>query len=141
MASCVTCGSELHPERAEKYDYCTRRACQQENAKGLRILAYGVNKAADQYEVADGRTRAETAARAAAPERRASVQPGRRTAPTARPRRRATRPSTPPSWTASQQNLAGIYSARGMRPDEIAARLDLPTQTVIQMILATRKPA
>ena len=22
VAQCVTCGSELHPERAEKYDYC-----------------------------------------------------------------------------------------------------------------------
>jgi hypothetical protein len=23
MANCVICGRELHPERAEKYDYCT----------------------------------------------------------------------------------------------------------------------
>ena len=22
MAQCITCGSELHPERAEKYNYC-----------------------------------------------------------------------------------------------------------------------
>ena len=27
MATCVTCGVELHPERAEKYDYCTGPDC------------------------------------------------------------------------------------------------------------------
>jgi hypothetical protein len=57
MANCVTCGRELHPERAEKYDYCTDPECQKKNAKGLTILALGVNKAADHYQVLDERTR------------------------------------------------------------------------------------
>ena len=51
MAQCVTCGSELHPERAEKYDYCTKRECPEQNARPLTIAAVGVNKAADQYLV------------------------------------------------------------------------------------------
>jgi hypothetical protein len=138
MASCVTCGSELHPERAEKYDYCMKRECRERNARDLKILAYAVNKAADQYEVADGRTRAEAAARAEAPGRRASFQASKRPAGAARPRprRRAGETRDPgPSWTASQQHLAGIYSDRGMRPDEIAEKLGLPRRTVIQMLL------
>lgn len=49
VAPCVTCGSELHPERTEKYDYCSKRACREQNARPLRIAAAGVNKAADQY--------------------------------------------------------------------------------------------
>jgi hypothetical protein len=27
MAPCVSCGEELDPERAQKYDYCTRPEC------------------------------------------------------------------------------------------------------------------
>jgi DNA-directed RNA polymerase subunit N (RpoN/RPB10) len=50
MANCVTCGEELLPERAEKYDFCTRADCRDRNAKGLEIVAVGVNKAADQPE-------------------------------------------------------------------------------------------
>jgi hypothetical protein len=61
MAKCVTCGVELHPERAAKYDYCTDRACQEKNAKGLTVLAVGVNKAADLYEIVDERTREKVA--------------------------------------------------------------------------------
>jgi hypothetical protein len=145
MARCVTCGDELHPERAEKYDYCTRRECQERNARGLTVLAVGVNKAADQYEVVDGRTRAETAARAdhgrvpggdhgrvpgGRRGRAARVRPaGRRRPPGERPVR---------SWTKAQQDLARIHNARGMRPDEIARELGLPTGTVIQMLLAAR---
>src|SRR5262249_27497558 len=33
VAQCVTCGSELHPERAEKYDYCMAPECQEKNLK------------------------------------------------------------------------------------------------------------
>ena len=139
MASCVTCGSELHPERAEKYDYCMKRECRQRNARGLKILAYAVNKAADQYEVADGRTRAETAGRAESPGRRVSFKASKRPTGAVRPRpgRRAGDTGSPgPSWTASQQHLAGIYRDRGMRPDEIAEKLGLPRRTVIQMLLS-----
>ena len=62
MAQCVTCGSELHPERAEKYDYRTKRACREQNAKPLTIAAVGVNKAADQYLVLNERAKEDLAA-------------------------------------------------------------------------------
>ena len=62
MAHCVTCGSELHPERAERYDYCTNRECRERNAKPLTIAAVAVNKAADQYLVLNDRAREELAA-------------------------------------------------------------------------------
>jgi DNA-directed RNA polymerase specialized sigma24 family protein len=142
MTNCVTCGAELHPERAEKYSYCTRRECRERNARGLEILAVGVNKAADQYELVDGRTRAETASRADADPRPAAIPRPRRTAKgSARPRARARRahPSREPAWTAAQQQLAVLYSARGMRPDEIAGKLGLPAGTVIQMLLGARE--
>jgi hypothetical protein len=141
MARCVTCGSELHPERAVKYDYCTRRECQKQNARSLKILAVGVNKAADQYEVLDGRTRAETAARPYRDDRQASSGkdrvPARATPPGhgSPPRKGPGRP-----WSEPQQRLARIHNARGMRPDEIARELGLSTQTVIQMLL-DRAPA
>jgi DNA-binding NarL/FixJ family response regulator len=138
MATCVTCGSELHPERAVKYNYCTRRDCRERNAKGLKVLAVGVNKAADQYEVVDGRTRAETAARAD-DERMPAVGSGKvaaRTRPPARRRPHRERRARP--WSKPQQELARIRNARGMRPDEIARELGLSTGTVIEMLLAAR---
>lgn len=58
---CVTCGTELHPERARKYNYCMARECQEKNAKGLTMVAVGVNKAAEQYLILDERTRDELA--------------------------------------------------------------------------------
>ncbi len=61
MAQCITCGSELHPERAKKYNYCMAPACQEKNLKGLTMVAIGVNKAADQYLMLDERTRDELA--------------------------------------------------------------------------------
>src|SRR6266853_460041 len=61
MAQCITCWSELHPERAKKYNYCMAPACQEKNLKGLTMVAVGVNKAADQYLVLDERTKDELA--------------------------------------------------------------------------------
>src|SRR5947209_19235511 len=61
MANCVTCGEELHPERAEKYDYCTKPECRERNARGIQVAAVGVNKAADQFVVLDERTKREMA--------------------------------------------------------------------------------
>jgi len=61
MANCVTCGDELHPERAEKYDYCTKPECRERGSSGLRMVAVGVNKAADQYVILDERTEREVA--------------------------------------------------------------------------------
>ena len=53
MDKCVTCGQELHPERAKKYNYCMSPECQEKNAKGLTMVAVGVNKAADYYMKAE----------------------------------------------------------------------------------------
>jgi hypothetical protein len=61
VAQCVTCGSELHPERAEKYDYCMAPECQEKNLKGLTMVAVGVNKSAEQYLLLDEETRDELA--------------------------------------------------------------------------------
>lgn len=144
MARCVTCGSELHPERAQKYDYCTKRECRQLNARPLTIAAVGVNKAADQYLVLNDRAREDLAAgkyqdqrksssvtdgppRAAIRAPSAPARPARRT-PARKPPRR--------SWSKAQEDLALIYSDRGMRPDEIAERLGVSRYTATQMILA-----
>jgi DNA-binding CsgD family transcriptional regulator len=146
VAQCIACGSELHPERAEKYDYCTKRACREQNAKPLTIAAVAVNKAADQYLVLDQRAREDLAAGKYQDRRKSSsVTDGpRRAAPRAGPV--ATRPSrrTPApqpqrrSWSRSQEDLALIYSERGMRPDEIADRLGVSRSTAMQIILAAK---
>jgi DNA-directed RNA polymerase subunit N (RpoN/RPB10) len=61
MAQCITCGTELHPERARKYDYCMAGECQEKNAKGLTMVAVGMNKAADELMILDERTQADLA--------------------------------------------------------------------------------
>src|SRR5690348_15881664 len=61
VAQCVTCGSELHPERAKKYDYCMAPECQEKNLKGLTMVAVGMNKSAEQYMLLDDETRDELA--------------------------------------------------------------------------------
>jgi hypothetical protein len=75
MPQCVTCGSELHPERAQKYNYCMARECQEKNAKGLTMVAVGVNKAAEQYMILDERTREELASGKYHDQRRGSFGP------------------------------------------------------------------
>jgi hypothetical protein len=149
MAHCVTCGSELHPERAEKYTYCTKRECREQNAKPLTIAAVAVNKAADQYLVVNERTRADLAAGKYQDQRKSSSVTGGRPlkrAPglgtrTARRRPAAREPAAPgrPTWTGSQEDLAGIYSAQGMRPDQIAERLGVSRYTATQMVLAAKR--
>ena len=61
MALCVTCGSELHPERARKYDYCLAAECQEKNFKGLTMVAVGMNKAADEFLILDEQAREDLA--------------------------------------------------------------------------------
>jgi hypothetical protein len=152
MAHCVTCGSELHPERAEKYDYCTRPECREQNARPLTIAAVAVNKSADQYLVLNERTREDLAAGRYQDHRKSSSitdgPPRRRartpaaTKPGPKPGRRPPTPQPPRrSWTKPQEDLALIYSARGMRPDEIADRLGVSRYRATQMILAARSRA
>jgi hypothetical protein len=155
MPQCVTCGRELHPERAQKYNYCMARECQEKNAKGLTMVAVGVNKAAEQYMILDDRTREELAsgkyhdqrrgsfgppARPAGAEAKTSAasaaEPARRPAPLAS--RRASRAVPRRPWTKSQEKLALLYNEQRLRPDEIAQRLGLSTYLVTQIILASR---
>ncbi len=147
MAQCVTCGSELHPDRAKKYDYCMAPACQEQNLKGLTMVAIGVNKAADQYLLLDERTRDELASGKFRDQRRGSfgtslpssgppaeVGPARRPSP----RRPAPRPEPRRPWSKSQEKLALLYNEQGMRPQEIAGKLGLSTYLVSQIILTSR---
>jgi hypothetical protein len=158
VAQCVTCGSELHPERAEKYDYCLAPECQEKNLKGLTIVAVGVNKSAEQYLLLDDETRDELArgkfhdqrrgsfgtsvpSQAASPAQPASPahptpgQPARRAQP---PRPRPAPREVPRPWTKSQEKLAMLYNEQGRRPDEIAQKLGLSTYLVTQIILSSR---
>jgi hypothetical protein len=159
MDKCVTCGRELHPERAKKYNYCVSRECQEKNLKGLTMVAVGVNKSAEQYMILDENTREELASgkyrdqrreffgtRAPAPTPAPAEAPGPAQAPApaqvpvkAKPRPQAARRTvTRPPWTRSQEKLALLYNEQGLRPDEIAAKLGLSPYQVAQIILNTR---
>jgi hypothetical protein len=78
MPQCVTCGRDLHPERAEKYSYCMAPECQEKNAKSLTVVAVGVNKAAEQYMILDDRIREELASGKYDDQRRGSFGPAER---------------------------------------------------------------
>ncbi|HEV2254510.1 MAG TPA: hypothetical protein VGS06_15055 [Streptosporangiaceae bacterium] len=165
MAQCVTCGSELHPDRAKKYDYCMKPECQEKNLKGLTMVAVGVNKSAEQYLLLDEQTQDELASGKFADQRRGSFGTSVPTSPagTAAPRpARPARPArsqpaqdkpaqnkpaprrpaparpAPKPWTKSQERLALLYNEQGRRPDEIASKLGLSTYTVTQIILGSR---
>ena len=155
MEKCVTCGRELHPERAKKYNYCMSRECQEKNAKGLTMVAVGVNKAAEQYMILDERTREELASGKYHDQRRGSFGTSATSSPPARaagqparaaeqppPRKPGPRP-TPPKparrpWSRSQERLALLYNEQGRSPDEIATKLGLSRYNVTQIILNAR---
>jgi hypothetical protein len=147
VARCITCGTPLHPERAEKYDYCTKPECRAKNARSLTIAAVGVNKAADQFVVLDERTQEEMAGGRYLDARRASS-----IAPTPPPRRRRSHPAETPvarrprpqqpteSWTESQQHLALALHMTGKKTlEEISERLKLRSDTVAEMIVAAKR--
>jgi DNA-binding CsgD family transcriptional regulator len=159
MAQCITCGSELHPDRAKKYDYCMKPECQEKNLKGLTMVAVGVNKSAEQYLLLDEQTRDELAQGKFADQRRGSFgtsvpSPSPAEAGTAATAATAVRPQPAPRrpapsrpavtraprspWTKSQERLALLYNEQGKRPEEIAAKLGLSTYTVTQIILGSR---
>jgi hypothetical protein len=157
MDKCVTCGRELHPERAKKYNYCMSPECQEKNAKGLTMVAVGVNKAAEQYMILDENTRDEIAsgkyhdqrrgsfgttvtssapspAPSAAPRPHPAVPPQRPAAPAAPAAPKVTRKA----WSQRQQRLALLYNEQGLRPDEIAEKIGLSRYLVTQIILNAR---
>jgi hypothetical protein len=106
-----------------------------------------VNKAADQYLVLDDRAREDLAAgryqdqrKSASVAERPLREGARPPSPGPRPARRtpAPRPGRRRPWSSSQEELALIYSTRGMRPDEIAERLGVSRYTATQMVLAAK---
>jgi hypothetical protein len=171
MAQCITCGTELHPERARKYNYCMAPECQEKNAKGLTMVAIGMNKAADELMILDERTAEDLATGKYRDQRRGSFGTSTPAAePAAAPRAvrsstpaapravrspaqpagpaqaRPARPSPSPAatrrpWTARQERLALIYNEQGLRPDEIAQKLGVSVYTATQIILAARSHA
>ncbi len=148
MAQCITCGTELHPERAQKYNYCMAPKCQEINAQGLTMVAIGMNKAAEEFIILDDRARDELASGKYRDQRRGSFgppaplpgsatssrQPGRRE----RPRPAPARPPAPSPWTKSQERLALLYNEQGLRPAEIAGKLGVSPRLVTQIILAAK---
>lgn len=163
MVKCVSCGRELHPERAKKYNYCMSRECQERNLKGLTMVAVGVNKSAEQYMLLDERTKEELASGKYHDQRRGSfgtsagsAAPGPATTPPAaptapagprpagrvRPQQRFAARAAPAvtrqPWTRSQQKLALLYNEQGLRPEEIAQKLGLSRYIVTQIILNAR---
>lgn len=55
MAQRITCATTLHPERAQKYDYCMARERQEKNAAGLTMVAMGIlSQGADRIPGRDG---------------------------------------------------------------------------------------
>jgi hypothetical protein len=167
MAQCITCGTELHPERAKKYNYCMARECQEKNATGLTMMAVGMNKAAEELMILDERTQADLASGRYHDQRRGSFgtsapapapgttapAPGatapaagataRDPQPQARRARRPARQTGVPAtvsrpWTDKQERLALLYNEQGLRPDEIAAKLGVSTYMATQIVLAAR---
>ena len=120
MRTCVTCGAELHPERAKKYDYCMSPECQKKNLKGLTMVAVGVNKAAEQYLLLDEDTKAELASGKYHDQRRGSfgtsqASPGTSPSPGAGPT-----PRTTPAADASR--AADVSLAANASPAANASR-------------------
>jgi hypothetical protein len=150
VAQCITCGTELHPERAQKYNYCMAPECQEINAQGLTMVAIGMNKAAEEFLILDDRARDELASGKYRDQRRGSFgpaaplpgsaassgQPGRRER--TRPRPAPARPPGPSPWTKSQERLALLYNEQGLRPAEIAGKLGVSPRLVTQIILAAK---
>jgi hypothetical protein len=149
VAQCITCGAELHPERAKKYNYCLAAACQEKNNKGLTMVAVGMNKAAEEFLILDERTREDLASGKFRDQRRGSFGPpapaaadSARRAPSQARAREAARPPARPRaalpWTRSQEKLALLYNQQGLRPAEIAGKLGVSSHLVTQIILAAK---
>ena len=113
---CVSCGDELHPERAKKYDYCMKPECQAKNLKGLTMVAVGVNKSAEQYLLLDEDTKADLAQGKYHDQRRGTFgQPEPAPARRGPPARRSP-PRTGPPRRAQPGQPSGGQSNRDQRP-------------------------
>jgi len=137
--------------------------CQEKNAKGLTMVAVGMNKAAEELMILDEDTREDLASGKYRDQRRGSfgtsaAGPGpapRATAPSDRPaagarprpnKPRRDKPSPEPApaprpWTPRQERLALIYNEQGLRPAEIAEKLGVTPYVASQIVLAARNRA
>jgi hypothetical protein len=141
--------------------------CQEKNAKGLTMVAVGMNKAAEELMILDEGTAEDLASGKYRDQRRGSfgtsaAGPAPRTAPpaggpSARPATTASQPAkaarpapkrpspapapAPRPWTARQERLALIYNEQGLRPAEIAQKLGVSPYMASQIILAARNRA
>jgi hypothetical protein len=134
--------------------------CQEKNAKGLTMVAVGMNKAAEELMILDEGTAEDLASGKYRDQRRGSfgtsaAGPAPRPAPpaggpSARPAKAARqapkRPSPAPApaprpWTARQERLALIYNEQGLRPAEIAQKLGVSPYLASQIVLAARNRA
>ncbi len=133
---CITCGDDLHPERAIKYDYCMKPECQAKNLKGLDMVAVGVNKSAEQYMLLDEATKADLARGKYHDQRRGTFgqpesapgQPGPRPAAPAqagaRPGRMLPRPAPPrPGPPAAARPIPAAPPRAPAAGHRVAARL------------------
>jgi hypothetical protein len=111
MAQCITCGTELHPERAQKYDYCMAPECQEKNAKGLTMVAIGMNKAADELVILDEPTREALANGKYQDQRRGSFGPPALFAAAARPTTEAAAPGTHAATPGTHATTPGTHAA------------------------------
>src|SRR5260370_33888487 len=114
VSRCVTCGSELRPERAAKYDYCMAPECQEKNARGLTMVAVGINKAAEQYLILDEDTREELASGKYHDQRRGSFGPPAPRSPAGTPARPAG-PAPPPPPPLPPSPPPGPHPPRALR--------------------------
>ena len=127
---CVSCGDELHPERAAKYNYCLKPECQAKNLKGLTMVAVGVNKSAEQYLLLDEDTQAELAAGKYHDQRRGTFgqpepAPGLpRTASPAEPTPAGPATASPATASTATASPAGTSAARAtqVKPAPVSPR-------------------
>jgi hypothetical protein len=136
------------------------RECQEKNAKGLTMVAVGMNKAADELLILDERARKDLASGKYRDQRRGSlgtsapaagpgaapraVRPSGKSVHRAQPQPPQRAPAPAPArrpWTQRQEKLTLIYNEQGLRPAEIAHKLGVSAYMVTQIILATRNRA
>ena len=119
MHKCITCGAELHPERAKKYNYCMSRECQEKNAKGLTMVAVGVNKAAEQYMILDEHTKEELASGKYHDQRRGSFGTSGAAQPT---------PGTAQPGSDTARPASGSGASTAVAPQRARRRTAQPTR-------------
>lgn len=115
MARCITCGTKLHPERAAKYNYCMARECQEKNARGLTMVAIGMNKSAEEFLILDEDTRQDLASGKYRDQRRGSfgTSPAAPAAPAPAGSPATGQPPARPQPAGTSKDKAGPAAGQG----------------------------